>query len=67
MEGKIKIVLLVFTIQKSSVAEIWVTALLFQVVSKCEAISEFGARTINEGGAKGAGNKNWLPQGKCFP
>lgn len=46
-----------FIIQKSSVAKIWVTALLFQVVSKCEAMSEFGVRTI-KGEVKGVANTN---------
>lgn len=30
-----------FVIQNSSIAKIWVRVLLFQIISKCEAISEF--------------------------
>lgn len=46
-----------FTIQKSSIAKIWAIALLFQVVSKWEAISQFGIRRI-KGEAQGVANRN---------
>lgn len=57
LKERLKIVQLVFIIKKSSITKIWVRALLFQVFSKCEAISEFGVRTV-KGETKGAVSKN---------
>lgn len=63
MEGKIKIV------YNSKILNCWDLghSLIIQVVSRCEVTSEFGPITIKGRDAKGAGNKNWLPWGKCFP